>query len=74
MPNVEKLLQKMKDQPNGIKPDEADKVLVAHGYRFDRQKGSHKIYINAEGKIFTVAQKNPLKSYIVKQIVELISE
>ena len=29
MPNVEKILQKMKQQPNGVRPEEADKVLGA---------------------------------------------
>ena len=40
------LIQKMKRQPNGIRPEEAEKVLKAFGYEPVRQKGSHKHYLN----------------------------
>lgn len=42
MANVQKIIEKMKRQPNGIRADEADKVLIAYGYEGVRQKGSHK--------------------------------
>ena len=48
MPSVEKIIEKMKRQPNGIRPEEADKVLRAYGYEGVRQKGSHKQYLNKE--------------------------
>ena len=38
----------MKRQPNGIRLEEADKVLRAYGYEGVRQKGSHKQYLNKE--------------------------
>ena len=74
MASVEKLLQKMKTQPNNIRPEEAEKVLEASGYRADRHKGSHKHYINNKGDVITIVQKNPLKEYQVKQILERIGE
>lgn len=37
MANVEKIIEKMKNQPNGIRMAEADKVLTANGYRLGRQ-------------------------------------
>lgn len=46
MPTVKKLIDKMKQQPNGIRPEEAEKVLESHGYVPARQKGSHKHYLN----------------------------
>lgn len=39
--NVEKIISKMINQPNGIRHEEAQKVLEYAGYRLDRQKGSH---------------------------------
>lgn len=54
MASVEKIIQKMKNQPNGIKMTEANKVLEAYGYRLDRQKGSHRQYINKEGNVITI--------------------
>ncbi len=62
MPSVEKIIEKMKQQPNGIKPAEAEKVLMEFGYEPVRQKGSHKHYLNSDtGDLITVKQENPLK-------------
>ena len=62
MPNVKKLIEKMKQQPNGMRPEEIDKVLAAYGYIPARQKGSHKHYLNKEtGDLITIKQENPLK-------------
>ena len=36
MASVEKIIEKMKNQPNGIRIQEADKVFEYIGYRFDR--------------------------------------
>lgn len=38
MAGVEKLIEKMYNQPNGIRPAEAEKVLENGGYHFVRQK------------------------------------
>lgn len=48
MASVQKTLDKMKRQPNGISPREAEKVLKHFGYNFDRQKGSHKHYLGSK--------------------------
>lgn len=39
VPTVKKLIEKMKQQPNGIRPEEIDKVLAVYGYIPARQKG-----------------------------------
>ena len=69
---MEKIINKMKRQPNGIRMSEADKVLVAHGYRLDRQKGSHRQYINRKGNVITIKDENPLKAVYVKDILNRI--
>ena len=75
MANVEKIISKMKNQPNGISPQEAEKVLFAKGYRFDRQNGSHRHYINESGDVITIiANKNPLKKVYVIEILKRIGE
>ena len=70
MASVEKIIEKMKNQPNGIRIQEADKVLEYIGYRFDRQKGSYRHYINAQGDVITVKSENPLKACYVKDILK----
>jgi predicted RNA binding protein YcfA (HicA-like mRNA interferase family) len=74
MASVEKIIGKMKRQPNGISPQEADRVLTAHGYRLDRQKGSHCHYINQNGDVFTFAKRSTLKKAYVTAILERIGE
>lgn len=66
MAGVEKIIEKMKRQPNGIRIAEAEKVLTAYGYRLDRQKGSHRHYINLSGDVITLIDENPLKAAYVK--------
>lgn len=75
MANVQKIIEKMKRQPNGIRADEADKVLRAYGYEGVRQKGSHKQYLNKETcDLTTVKQENPLKKAYVMDILSRIGE
>jgi len=72
MPSVEKIIEKMQNQPRGIRLPEAEKVLTANGYRFDRQKGSHRHYINASGDLITL--KDPLKISYVDEILVRIGK
>jgi YcfA-like protein. len=62
----------MYNQPNGIRPEEADKVLRAYGYVKDRQNGSHMHYIGVKGDTFTIVYQTPLKAYHVKNILRRI--
>ena len=75
MPTVEKIIEKMKAQPNGIRPLEAERVLAAYGYKPVRQKGSHKHYLNAgTGDLITIKQENPLKKVYVMDILSRIGK
>lgn len=69
MASVEKIIEKMKQQPNGIRMSEADKVIKACGYRLDRKKGSHRQYINEKGEVITIKDEKPLKAVYVKDIL-----
>ncbi|MCL2603077.1 MAG: type II toxin-antitoxin system HicA family toxin [Defluviitaleaceae bacterium] len=73
MASVTKIVDKMKRQPNGIRMEEADTVLTHSGYRFDRQKGSHRQYINNNGDVLTIVERKPtIKSFYVKEILNRI--
>lgn len=74
MPTVEKIIEKMKRQPNGIRMAELDKVLEYYGYTFNRQKGSHRQYINAIGDVVTIKSETPLKAVYVKDVLNRIKE
>jgi predicted RNA binding protein YcfA (HicA-like mRNA interferase family) len=72
MSDVDKIIDKIKRQPNGIRMSEAEKALTHYGYRFDRQKGSHCHFINAKGDVITIKSENPLKAVYVKDILNRI--
>ena len=75
VPSVEKIIEKMKRQPNGIRAEEADKVLRAYGYEGVRQKGSHKQYLNKKtGDLTTIKQESPLKKAYIIDILNRIGE
>lgn len=74
MAGIEKIIEKMKRQPNGIRVAELDKVLVHFGYRLDRQRGSHRQYINTSGNVITVKEENPLKAVYVKDVLNRINK
>jgi len=59
MASVEKIIQKMRNQPAGIHFEEANYVLTAKGFRMDRQRGSHCQYIINDGARFTLPYKKP---------------
>ena len=70
MAGVDKIVAKMKRQPNGIRIDEADSVLRHYGYNPDRQKGSHRHYINSDGDVLTIVERKPtIKSFYVGEIL-----
>ena len=72
MPSVDKIIEKMNNQPNGISMSEADKALSANGYNLVRQKGSYCHYINAGEDVITVKKEHPLKAVYVKDILNRI--
>lgn len=72
MASVKKIVDKMKNQPRGIRLEEAEKVLAAYGYYFKRQKGSHRHYLNSQGDLITL--KDPLKISYIDEILERIGE
>jgi HicA toxin of bacterial toxin-antitoxin, len=47
MSKAEKLLQKAQRSPNNLKFDELCKLAEFYGWVFQRQSGSHHIYLNA---------------------------
>ncbi len=74
MASIEKILQKMKNQPKGIRIEELHKVLLAYGYRLDRQRGSHRQYVNDVGNVITIKDETPVKIAYVKDVLNRIGE
>ncbi len=68
MPDIDKIIQKMKRKPNGIRFEELAKVLEYNGYRMKKRTGtSHRNFINNNGDVITIKEDNPLKAVYVKR-------
>jgi len=72
--NVESIIEKMKNESAGIRPEEAEKVLAAGGYRFDRQRGPFRHYFNEAGYVLTIPYRNPLKKVYVDIILQRLGK
>ena len=72
----DKLIDKMRRQPNGISPKEAEKVLIKLGFIHSNTKGSHKHFKRkSDGRWFTlVISYNPIKKYLVDEILNIVDE
>ena len=74
MAGIDKLVEKMKNQPSGIRFDEASRVLEHYGYRQVRKKGSHRQFRNDAGDLTTVQYGNPIGKGYVNDILKRIGE
>lgn len=75
MPNIEKIIEKMKNQPNGIRFQELAKVLEYNGYRMKSKTGtSHRQFINNNGEVITIKEEKPLKAVYVKDVLKRIGK
>lgn len=75
MPNIDKLILKMKRQPNGIRFQELRKVLEYNGYVMKSKKGtSHRQFVNNHGDVITIKEETPLKAVYVKDVLKRIGE
>lgn len=75
MASIDKLIDKLRRQPNGISPTEMEKVLLAIGYISSGATGSHKQFRQKGKPIYTlVISKNPVKAYQVKELLKIIDE
>ena len=68
MPDIKKIILKMKRQPNGIRFQELAKVLEHNGYIMKPKKGtSHRQFINAKRRCYNDKGRQPIKSCIRKR-------
>ena len=75
MAGIDKIVAKMKSQPNGIGFEEASKVLEYYGYRLVRQNGSHCHFRHSCGVVITIVKETPaIKRCYVNDILTRIGE
>jgi predicted RNA binding protein YcfA (HicA-like mRNA interferase family) len=74
MARVEKLIEKMRNRPNGIRFNEIVKVLESNGYIMVRVSGSHHHFRNEYGDVITIPKHNPVKAVYVEDVLKRIGE
>ncbi len=76
MSRLEKLLQRIRNNPKTVKFEEMEKLLIKAGFtkRQPRNGSSHSIY-KKDGQLITIPYKNPyMKQTYVVEAMELIGE
>lgn len=76
MSRIDKIIQKMKNRPNGMRFDEVKQVLEHHGYTMTKQNGTSHCHFRKAGepRPITIKKDNPLKSGYVRSVLERIGE
>ncbi|UAT31951.1 type II toxin-antitoxin system HicA family toxin [Bacillus badius] len=74
MAKIEKIIEKMKNQPKGITFTEIKKVLEHAGYKVVRVAGSHYQFRNEQGLLTTVKRENPVDIQAVKDALNRLGE
>jgi predicted RNA binding protein YcfA (HicA-like mRNA interferase family) len=71
-----KLLEKIKNSPNNTRLDEFEKCIKKFGFVFDRQKGSHKIYVRNDIQEFVNIQsrKGKAKPEQISEFVKIVNK
>ena len=73
MASVQKIIDKMKRQPHGVRYEEGRKVLEGIGYELTTKNGSHRNFRNAAGDLLTIKEETPtLKKHYVDKILSRV--
>ncbi|AST93691.1 hypothetical protein BC6307_21680 [Sutcliffiella cohnii] len=67
-------VEKMKNQPSGIRYAEVTKVLNHYGYILVRKRGSHRHFRNDAGDLVVIKEDNPLKISYIEDILSRLNE
>jgi len=74
MTKKEKLYRRILSKPKDLRFEELEKVLLDCGYQLDHQSGSHCVYTRPDSYPLTIPKKTPVKSYLIDQVLESISD
>ena len=72
MAGVKKIIEKMRNQPSGIRFEEVEKVLNYYGYYQVRAKGSYRQFRNTDGDLTTIQYNNPIGKAYIKDVLSRI--
>ncbi|HUA33966.1 MAG TPA: type II toxin-antitoxin system HicA family toxin [Candidatus Binataceae bacterium] len=72
MNKLSKLLAEARNNPGGLSFSDFESLMNQAGWRFDRQRGSHRIWYSPERLMLSVQpRRNKAKSYQVRQFLQI---
>lgn len=74
MTKKEKLFERIKNNPNGVRFSELKQLLINENFVLDRVSGSHHIFRNKDVVFVIPMHKNYVKSVYVRKVIEIIDE
>lgn len=74
MSKKQKLYQRILSIPKDLRFEELQKVVLDCGYQLDHITGSHAIFTKPGCNPLTIVAKTPVKSYLIKQVLDEIGE
>ena len=77
MSKADKLLDRAINNPQGLSFSELETLVKNHGFQFDRQNGSHRIYVNKALNVTLNLQPDKngkAKFYQVKEFLQAIGK
>ena len=75
MAKKDKLLEKARNNPNGLRFNEFETLLKSYNWVFDHQKGSHQIWYSPQKTRLPIQPKGAkAKGYQVQQFLNIYDE
>ena len=74
MAGIEKLINKLKQQPTGMRFEEVERIYNHIGYYQVRKKGSHRQFRNDKGDVTTLQYDNPVGKAYTKELITKLEQ
>jgi len=75
MSSADKILKKMKQNPQGWRIEDVKTVAAHHGIEIRNPGGSHVILMKEDlAKILSVPARKPIKEIYIKKLIKMIEE
>ena len=78
MARREKLLEKMRNTPGNIRFGEVDALLRYEGFVLFNQRGSHRAYHHADGRVITIViphgRRNTCHPADIRKLLEVLGQ
>lgn len=74
MSKQEKLLTRMRNNPHGIRPEEAAQLLCSYGFKYRKSGKNHDVYTKGSRSVIVNTHRPYLHARAVKDILEVIEE